>query len=654
MKADFEGWLEKKGDKGPIKLFAKRYFRLYKNENLLCYFKTDKNFKQLGAISLTGILLCEKTKEKTGFNIVMKTSARVYRLQAKDDATRTTWMDKVQPFIKSYSAPPQLGKARKKKSAALYPIRFVQYFSEIEGSKSIRYSPHDISQGAAWTPEDGQNFLYLNGDSLATVHEVRQVSLDGEKSVWIENLPKTLKDTQDTINAHSLTDAHTYTVHQTFYKDDKVEAELLKKLVGKTISVSVPRRDAFPDPVTFKGELIYDLHEGRYALYDKEGDNSVHFINIGEPISYHLLENNKAEPILLNKAQKQTLFYEPSLHLKMETANPDHLLELSYNIKDSFEWHVAYNAVLNHTENTMELVSYVDIKNKSGKHFDNAQVMLISNPQSAAKKEELEKDQSLTDKAKDAGKDAGEKKAKGMLGGLGGALSLLGGGAEEAPEPPRPKLFTYHVPQPITLINDHRKQVKYIQSNKVAVNSFDLVRFDTPDYAIKPKIGKDDGANVKGNVDTVIEFVNTQENGLGLPLPGGSFNVLRREKSGFGVQQVGQASIGHYEPNYIVTVPLESLEHVKATRKQTGFNLDKEKFYMVETFDITIVNGRMVPIDLVVEESMYRWQTFEITQTNVPLVPHAHPRKVSWRVHLDAYEDTTISYTVFYNQFYCD
>lgn len=189
----------------------------------------------------------------------------------------------------------------------------------------------------------------MNGDSLATVHEVRQVSLDGEKSVWIENLPKTLKDTQDTINAHSLTDAHTYTVHQTwvnllqssriqfnfrffsFYKDDKVEAELLKKLVGKTISVSVPRRDAFPDPVTFKGELIYDLHEGRYALYDKEGDNSVHFINIGEPISYHLLENNKAEPILLNKAQKQTLFYEPSLHLKMETANPDHLLELSYS-----------------------------------------------------------------------------------------------------------------------------------------------------------------------------------------------------------------------------------------------------------------------------------------------------------------------------------
>jgi len=137
-------------------------------------------------------------------------------------------------------------------------------------------------------------------------------------------------------------------------------------------------------------------------------------------------------------------------------------------------------------------------------------------------------------------------------------------------------------------------------------------------------------------------------------MPGGSFNVVRREKSGFGVQQVGRTSVGHHEPNYIVTVPLEPLEHVKATRKQTGFNLDKEKFYMVETFDITIVNGRMVPVDLVVEESMYRWQTFEITQTNVPMVPHQHPRKVSWRVHLDAYEDITISYAVFYNQFYCD
>lgn len=108
---------------------------------------------------------------------------------------------------------------------------------------------------------------------------------------------------------------------------------MLKKLVGKTISVSVPRRRGFPDATTFKGELIYNLHEDRYALYDKDGDNSVHFLNIGEAHSYHLLENNKAEPILLNKAQKQSLFYEPSLHLKMETANPDHLLELSYSKK---------------------------------------------------------------------------------------------------------------------------------------------------------------------------------------------------------------------------------------------------------------------------------------------------------------------------------
>jgi len=32
----------------------------------------------------------------------------------------------------------------------MYPTRFVQYFSEIEGSKSIRFAPHDNTQGVAW------------------------------------------------------------------------------------------------------------------------------------------------------------------------------------------------------------------------------------------------------------------------------------------------------------------------------------------------------------------------------------------------------------------------------------------------------------------------------------------------------------------------
>jgi hypothetical protein len=51
---------------------------------------------------------------------------------------------------------------------------------------------------------------------------------------------------------------------------------------------------------------------------------------------------------------------------------------------------------------------------------------------------------------------------------------------------------------------------------------------------------------------------------------------------------------------------------------------------MVETWEIVIVNGRQTSVDLVVEDSLYRWNDWEVTSAdpkNFQRHP-THPRKM--------------------------
>jgi len=108
--------------------------------------------------------------------------------------------------------------------------------------------------------------------------------------------------------------------------DDKNEAELLKKLIGKDIEVEAPRDRQFDEKRTFKGTVVYDVKEQRFALYDK-ASNNVHFIKNEEGMTFKLLENNKAEKLTNVEGG---LFYEPSLHWIIDSETKQHLVEIDY------------------------------------------------------------------------------------------------------------------------------------------------------------------------------------------------------------------------------------------------------------------------------------------------------------------------------------
>lgn len=58
---------------GLIKGWKKRFFRLYDSEGVLSYFKSEKDFQEIGSIDLKGGFAVEKTTDKpNGFAITMK------------------------------------------------------------------------------------------------------------------------------------------------------------------------------------------------------------------------------------------------------------------------------------------------------------------------------------------------------------------------------------------------------------------------------------------------------------------------------------------------------------------------------------------------------------------------------------------------------
>lgn len=658
IKADFEGFLDKKGDKGMIKMWAKRYFRFYQSEGLICYFKNDKTFTATGSFNLNGALLVEKSNEKAfAFNITMKVSARVWRLNAKDESTRTAWLDKIQPFFKVYQSPAPAAAvdaakpARKKKGLTFQPLTTVQFSTPVEQSLSSRHDPlQDQSLGnPAFAP--GDVHLFLHGDGSAYVQEVVKAELDDENSTWVRGLPRTLKDTEFTIAVKSLTDPAVHVDQQQFHLDEKNEQELLRKLIGHQIEVSVPRDKKFDEPLKFEGVVVYDPKSTSFGLFNGKS-NTVHFLNTQEGISYALQDNGQKNGLLSAGGSNGELFHDASLHCQFtSTAEKSHNLELTYTLKDSFEWGVKYVGVLDYHESEMELSGWYHIKNKSGRTFQKASITLMKNPKEEAekKKEEAkEGEDSVEEKAAEVAKEKG----KSMFGGLGSLASLVGGSSEEA-KPPKPRIYKYYVSQQSTLTDDQTRQIRLIHT-KIPIRSMDVVSWEMPLYAKKPHVGQDAGTTVTPQIRTVVEFDNKPDIGLGLPLPAGPISLVRREKNGFGVQNLATAGIGDMVPGDIITLPVEDFEHVTATRKQIGFNLDADKLFIIEQVEITIVNGRQEAAEIVIEESLFRWHSHEITASSIPWHQHVHPHKIFFKVRLGALEDITFTYTVFYNQFTLD
>lgn len=88
-----EGELEKKGQKGPVKMFRTRWFRLKEGTLELHYYRHKDDTKSKGFINIGDVVeVCRTTNESGKYGFDVKTQNRVYILQASSDRERYKWI----------------------------------------------------------------------------------------------------------------------------------------------------------------------------------------------------------------------------------------------------------------------------------------------------------------------------------------------------------------------------------------------------------------------------------------------------------------------------------------------------------------------------------------------------------------------------------
>ncbi|KYR01687.1 hypothetical protein DLAC_01692 [Tieghemostelium lacteum] len=609
----YEGIIQKKGAEGFFgsKVYQKRYFKLYE-EARLAYYKHANEVSPINIIELRGALACEDMDGKNfAFKLTMKTSARVYYLVAPNAEAKHKWIQSIKQFI----LPPIVPK--KMDHNQIMP--YLQNYEDPPQALSSRFdSP--LSWDVIEKPiAENDIRLHIHSKGVIYVEETRKIEIPENGIVWIHNLPKSLDE--KSVHFLSLSDPSAFLVEQTYYNDAKTPEKMLEKLIGKVIEVHVPRDDHFDEPLKFKGTLLYLPTESKYALHNQES-NAVHFLQTKDLISYNLLDN-----------KLETIFRNPSLEWMIKSQEKSHLMKLSYNSLDLFKWFASYVAVLNPKETEMELRGFFTIENNSGKTYENTNLVLIREPEEPVKpKEEEKKDESPLPLPKLGGF---------KLGKLPG-LNLLG--ASKPPPPPEKRTYRYNCEHKTTLKNGESKQIGFV-SAKVPVKSIDHISFKTPKYTKYSNTDKNYGTDAKeGIVNSTVIFTWDQP----FSLPSGQMKLQRQLKDGFGSDILNTFELGHYNSSDIIVLPLQPLGRVSATRVQTGFNFDMDQLYCVETFEIKVQNGREEPIRVIVEESLYRGQFWEITYSNPKHSNHpTHPRKINWTLTIPPLDGVTIAYTSF-------
>jgi hypothetical protein len=129
-------------------------------------------------------------------------------------------------------------------------------------------------------------------------------------------------------------------------------------------------------------------------------------------------------------------------------------------------------------------------------------------------------------------------------------------------------------------------------------------------------------------------------------LPAGRLRVLQEATDGT-AEFVGEDDIAHTPRGDTLSLQLGEAFDLRGERRQTNFQVDKERRTLDETFSIRLVNGGAGAQTVVVREHLYRWTQWNIAQASAKYAKR-DADSVDFSVDVPANGNATLTYTVQY------
>jgi hypothetical protein len=155
------------------------------------------------------------------------------------------------------------------------------------------------------------------------------------------------------------------------------------------------------------------------------------------------------------------------------------------------------------------------------------------------------------------------------------------------------------------------------------------------------------GVTSDKKVQVFVEFKNSEENKLGIPLPAGKIRVYKQDPADKAMEFIGEEKIDHTPKDEKLSLEIGNAFDVVGERKQTDFKIESGRKWISETFEIKVRNHKKEDITVRVKEPLFRAANWKIVEKSHDYTK-LDSQTIAFDVPVPADKETVVTYTVEY------
>jgi len=324
---------------------------------------------------------------------------------------------------------------------------------------------------------------------------------------------------------------------------------------------------------------------------------------------------------------------KPTLTWVLETDKPGEMnAEFSY-VTSQITWNADYNLVAPEEGDVIDMVGWVSIRNLSGKTFDNARIKLMAGEVNKLPPGQGGAMDSLT-------------RAFGVGGGMNGPMP-------QVTQRPFEEYHLYELHRPATLHNQETKQVEFVRASGIKSERlyvYDGAEINQPQFqgwnVETIRQNREYGTQSNPDVWVMREFVNSEANHLGIPLPAGRLRFYRQDTDGQ-LEFTGENDIKHTPRDETIRAFTGSAFDLQGERRQSDYHIDFNSRWVDESFEIKLRNHKKEAAVVRVVEHMYRGLGWDIVEKSATFLK-TDAQTIEFQVQVPPDGEKTVTYKAHY------
>ncbi len=448
----------------------------------------------------------------------------------------------------------------------------IMFFVIVLSSSLVKAAEGDVSKSTIDDQIGVEVAVYNN--NIGLIKDTRKIMLpSGEGELRFMGVASQIMPV--TVHVESLNYPKDFSVVEQNYEYDLINADkLLDKYVGKKVKIIV--WNEYQDRKETVDAVLLSNNNGQIYKINNE-------IFIGHPgikVLPEIPEDLIARPTL-------TWLYD-------NNAAKEHNLEVSY-LTNNISWKADYVVVLNKDDTSANISGWVTLDNKSGATYRNARLKLIAGD--VHRVTEVYRDKPVM-------------------------MSHMEGRA--APQFEEKSFFEYHIydlQRKTTIKDKQTKQVSLLEATGAKVQKELLVEGTQGIFTRQYRRN-----NPKQPVNVYINFVNTEDNSLGIPIPEGIMRLYKMDSDG-SLQFIGEDRVDHTPIDEEISLKIGEAFDVVAERLQTDYKQITTGLYESE-WEITLRNHKKEDVMVSIVEPLFgNWSVIDNS--------HSYTKKDAFTIKFD-------------------